>query len=399
MKHKLISLLFAGHLLTDVCQGAVPALLPFFIAAYHLSYSAAGFLVLAATISSSVVQPLFGHLADRVSMPWLIAFGPLLAGLGIAFAGLSRDYHYILIGVTLCGLGAAIYHPEAARMANWASGEKKASGMSIFSVGGNAGFALGPVVTAGLVLAWGLKGMGFFLIPAFLGAALLLKAFTRQPSVSHNDPPAQEVPLTAEPNVQDAWVPFMVLVGAIVCRSVLLQGFNAFFPLYWIEVFHKSETAASTMLTVALGMGVMGNLAGGWLADRFGNKKTVLAAFVLLIPLLLAFVRLQNDLAATLLLVPIGFVMFVSFGPMIVMGQQYLPGRVGFASGITIGLAVSIGGFAAPLLGKLADHAGIHAVFYLLILFPVLSAALFFALPKDAVPEKTVLDVNKGLPG
>lgn len=125
MQYKIIFLLFLGHLMTDISQGMVPALLPYFISEYHLTYSAAGFLVLALTVSSSILQPFFGYLADKKSLPWFVALGPILAGLGIAIAGIFHQYYLIVAGVFLCGIGVAAFHPEGARMAGIAAGEKK----------------------------------------------------------------------------------------------------------------------------------------------------------------------------------------------------------------------------------------------------------------------------------
>jgi len=385
MKYKIIFLLFAGHLMTDVSQGMVPALLPYFISEYHLTYSAAGFLILALTVSSSVVQPLFGYLADKRSLPWFVAMGPLLVGLGVAIAGFFHQYYLIVAGVFLCGLGVAAFHPEGARMAGIAAGEKKASGMSFFSVGGNAGIALGPLIATGLILLWGLKGIIFYFVPAFLMAIILFQAvgsFSGLSTAGNNGTKKTENNMANNMEMDDAWVAFILLTLAIICRSILFQGINTFLPSYWIEIFHASKEGASTSLTILLGTGVVGNLVGGRLADRFGNQKTVLVGFILLIPQLLLFVNLTNQLPATILLMTIGFTSYVTFSPMIVMGQQFLPSRVGFASGITIGLATSVGGFAAPILGRLADLAGMQAVFQLLVAFPILAVLLVYFLPK-----------------
>ncbi|WP_089609886.1 MFS transporter [Dehalobacterium formicoaceticum] len=388
MQYKILFLLFAGHLITDVTQGMVPALLPHFIAEYGLNYSAAGFLILALTISSSIVQPVFGYLADKKSLPWFVALGPLLAGIGIAIAGLFHQYYIIVAGIFICGLGVAAFHPEGARIAGKVAGEKKASGMSFFSVGGNAGFALGPMVTTGLILLLGLKGISLYLVPAVIMSLILFQAvgrlsrFSPQGNQNGEELRADQNKPDEDDGLHDAWGAFVLLTLAIICRSIIHQGMNTFLPSYWIEVFHASKEGASLALTIMLGMGVLGNLAGGRLGDRFGYQRTVLVAFLLLIPQLFIFSNLTNASAATILLMTIGFTVFVSFSPMIVMGQLFLPKRAGFASGITIGLAVSVGGFVAPLWGKLADFAGVAAVFHFLPVFPVLAVILMYFVPK-----------------
>lgn len=149
---RALGLLSAGHLASDFCQGAVPALVPFLIAQRGYTYSDATALVLAATVGSALAQPLFGLWADRARSPWLMPAGLALGGTGIALAGVAPGFELTLATVALSGLGVAAFHPEAARLANYASGDRRATGMSHFSVGGNAGFALGPLITTPVVL-------------------------------------------------------------------------------------------------------------------------------------------------------------------------------------------------------------------------------------------------------
>src|SRR5256885_8551197 len=147
----------AGHLFTDVSQGAVPALLPFLKSHMHLSYAAVSTLVLAATISSSIIQPVFGRYSDRRSLPQLMPLGVLFGGLGIAVVGIAPSYGLVFLAIVVSGIGVAAFHPEGSRFANYLSGSRRASGMSLFSVGGNVGFALGPVLVTPLLLAFGLR--------------------------------------------------------------------------------------------------------------------------------------------------------------------------------------------------------------------------------------------------
>src|SRR5438067_6320656 len=176
---RAMAALSAGHLFTDVSQGSIPALLPFLIARDHLNYAAASALVLAATISSSVIQPVFGHLSDRISLPWLMPVGPALGGLGVALAGWAPTYPLTFAAIVLSGIGVAAFHPEGSRFANYVSGARRASGMSLFSVGGNVGFALGPVLVTPLLVAFGLHGTAFVLIPTWLMAAVLIAELPR----------------------------------------------------------------------------------------------------------------------------------------------------------------------------------------------------------------------------
>jgi len=375
-----LAMLCVGHMLDDVNQGAIPAMLPYFIAAHDLSYSAAAGLVLAVTVSSSVLQPFLGQFSDRHSAPWLVPAGLFLAGAGVALSTLMPTYLLIALSIGLSGLGVAAFHPEAARFANLAAGARRATGMSVFSLGGNLGFAVGPLVTTALLLAFGLRGGLFLAIPATAMALLIawqLPRFTARPRLSHGKG------IAAASRGGDAWGPFLRLTGAVVTRSIVFFGLNTFIPLYWQDVLHQPTGAGGLALTVLFTAGAVGTLAGGWLSDRHGRRLVVLSAMAVLALGLVAFVLVQDVAMATLLLVPLGLALNAPSSVMVVMGQEYLPTRVGTASGVTLGLAVSVGGLAAPLLGHMADTYGIHAVLSLLAVLPVLAIGFAATLPRS----------------
>ena len=174
-----MAVLSAGHLFTDVSQGSIPALLPFLITRQHLNYASASALILAATISSSIIQPLFGHVSDRRSLPWLMPIGPALGGLGVALIGIAPNYGLTFAAVVVSGIGVASFHPEGSRFANYVSGARRSSGMSLFSVGGNIGFALGPALVTPLVLVFGLHGTLLMIVPTWLMALVLVHELPR----------------------------------------------------------------------------------------------------------------------------------------------------------------------------------------------------------------------------
>ncbi|MDI5903857.1 MFS transporter, partial [Streptomyces sp. 12257] len=164
-----------GHACVDVYQGAVAALVPFFVAERAYSYAAASGIVLAASLLSSVVQPLFGALTDRWEMPWLLPLSALTAGSGVALSGVFGSYPLTLAAVAVSGIGVAAYHPEAARAARAvASGGN--TGMGWFSLGGNVGFALAPLLVAAVIAMGGLHASPLLVVPAVAGAALCAAA-------------------------------------------------------------------------------------------------------------------------------------------------------------------------------------------------------------------------------
>jgi FSR family fosmidomycin resistance protein-like MFS transporter len=368
-----VLLLAVSHLASDLNQGALPAMLPLFIAQRHFSYSVAAFLVLATNAISSFLQPAFGWWADRRPTPWLAAAGLLTATLGMAAAGVVSSYPMLIVAVAVSGLGLAAFHPEAARLVHRHSGAQRGSAMGIFTVGGNAGFAAGPILTTGLLIWLGLKGSLLLLAPSLIVAPLLLFQFGRRPESASS---ARDFRPAPEAQGNDDWPPFLIMTVAIVFRSVVFFGLNTFLPLYFMGVFGSTKEQGSTALSLMLVAGALGTLAGGLLADRFsriGLVRVTLCAVPLLVLLLVAC---RSSAWAMAALAPLGFVLFMPFSVMVVLGQEYLPNRVGTASGVTIGLAGTVGGLATPLLGHIADLRGIHAALSSLILVAVAAAVL-----------------------
>ncbi len=397
MQLKRVGLLSMGHLVTDVNQGALPALLPFFISAHHLSFAAAGGIVFAANIASTVVQPLFGHGADRFSKPWFLPVGLLLAGLGLSLTGLTGDYLYIILFAVLSGIGVAAYHPEAARLVNFASGTQKGQGMSIFGAGGMLGFAVGPLLATSFLLNFGIKGTLGLLVPVIIMAVIMTTQVNKLATVPLHAHPAKKASDEEAP-VQEAWAPFIRLTMSVMTRSILFYGLITFVPLYWINALHQSKTAGATALAIMSVSNVVGNLLGGKMADRFGHIRVMLIGYAFLVIFLPLLVWVDTPLAATLLLIPLGMSLGSTQSPSIVIGQKYLPNRVGFSSGITIGVAVAVGGIATPLIGKIADLHGIRMALTSICFLPALAGAIAFTLPDPdklkphTVPKELSLD-------
>ncbi len=371
--------LSAGHLFTDVNQGAVAALVPFLVAERGLSLAAAGSLVLAATLSSSIVQPLFGYFSDNRPLPALMPLGVMVGGAGIALAGVAPTYPLILACILVSGLGVAAFHPESARFANYVSGARRARGMSFFSVGGNAGFALGPVLTTPLVLYFGLSGTLFLALPAALmGFAFLhelprLLSFRPESSETNGERDADATP--------GRWGPFVRMVGVVTVRSFVYFGMVTFVGSYYVRVLGTSPALANTALSVMLFAGAVGTLALGPLADRVGRKVVVTGTMLVLAPLIYAF-TLAGPLPGMALLALIGAATIGTFGVTVVMGQEYLPGRIGVAAGITMGLSIGLGGLGAPFLGALADAYGLPTMMLAVASLPLLGLVLSLSLPR-----------------
>jgi MFS transporter, FSR family, fosmidomycin resistance protein len=379
VNRRAMATLSAGHLCTDIAQGSVPAMLPFLKAHDHLSYAALSALVLAATISSSVIQPLFGHLSDRLSLPWLMPLGPALGGLGIALAGLASSYGLVFVAILLSGVGVAAFHPEGSRFANYVSGARRASGMSLFSVGGNVGFALGPVIVTPALLAFGLHGTLLVLVPTWLMAVVLVHELPRLKGF-RSDVVAGRVRRGDEP---EAWGAFTVLAGVIAVRSFVYFGLVTFIPLYFIHDLHSSKALGNAALSAMLLGGAGGTLIGGPLADRFGTRAVLIGSMAVTPPLVVGMLASGPALGIVFAALA-GAATIATFAVTIVMGQELLPGRLGISAGVTIGLSIGLGGVGAPLLGLLADAHGLRSVFEAVAALPVLALLLALALPNRA---------------
>jgi FSR family fosmidomycin resistance protein-like MFS transporter len=373
-----LTVLGAGHVCVDMCQGAVPALLPFFIAAHGWSYGQAAALVLAATIGSSIVQPAFGHWADRVSLPWLMPAGVTVAILGIALAGVLPTYAGVLAVIAVSGFGVGAFHPEAARYANYVSGSRRATGMSMFSLGGNIGFALGPAIVTPAVLLLGLSGT---LVIAPLGLAVAAVLVRETPRLRTFQPGGGGAP--GDPDAPAAWGPFSRLVGAITARSAVYFGLQTFIPLWFVAHLGTSKALGNAALIAMLVAGAIGTIFGGRLADRIGRRPVLIGSMVLQLPLLFAFLAV-GPAGAIAVAALIGLVTISTFSVTVVMGQEYLPGRLGLASGVTLGLAIGIGGVWASVLGVIADRFGLTTVMDIIAVLPLVGLALALTLPRNA---------------
>jgi MFS transporter, FSR family, fosmidomycin resistance protein len=373
--------LSSGHLATDLAQGALPALLPFLAERFDLSYTMVGALVLAATISSSLIQPAFGLWSDARGALWLLPAGVAVSGLGIAFASIAPSYALVLAGVLVSGVGVAAYHPEGSKFASYVSGDRRASGMSLFSVGGNVGFALGPLVASFFVitLGLGLDGGVLIVLPGLAVAAFLLSALGYLGTFAPEENGRTEA--VASRNQPRGLALLLLIVGL---RSLAHMGLFTFVPLYEIQR-GRSAAYGTTLLALFLFAGAVGTLAGGPLADRFGRRTVLLGSFVVATPLIVTYV-LAGGVVGAVALTLSGAAVIGTFGVTLVMSQEYMPSRVGMASGLSIGMAIGLGGVAALSLGALADSIDLETAVLATAVGPALCIVLTRFLPSSQQP-------------
>jgi MFS transporter, FSR family, fosmidomycin resistance protein len=382
-----ISALSAGHFATDFSNGALPALLPFLVTRFDLSYTQVGAIMLVSALASSIIQPLFGLWSDRRGAVWMLPVGVLLAGGGMALAAASPNYGLCLAFVTVSGLGTAAYHPEGSKFANYVSGSRRASGMSLFSIGGNLGVAVGAAVTAPLLLVFGRLGGLLIAVPAVAVGVLLLAALGYLRAFEPERRRARELAGDDRPGA------LSLLLGIVALRSVGWFGLLTFVPLWAVSLGH-SKSYGNNLLALMLFTGGVGTLVAGPLADRIG-RRPVLVASLFATPILVAiFVAVGGALGAAALAL-VGVSVVGTFGVTGVMSQEYLPSRIGLASGLVIGFSIGLGGVAALTLGAVADAVDLETAMYACAVVPALAIPLGLLLPsaparRGLAPEPVV---------
>ena len=379
--------LSGGHLAVDFASGSVPALIPFMTDRFNLGYALSALLLLAATASSSLVQPLFGLWSDRRGALWLIPGGALVAALGVGGAAVSPAYPLVLVLVLVGGLGVAAFHPEGAKFASYASGRKRASGMAYFNSGGNAGYALGAFATGQLVVWLGLVGGLLAMIPVVITALALARAV---PALARLEPTAEAAALDLGEDRPRA----MALLGLVISlRSVSWFTLLAFVPLWVVSLGH-SKADGNRLLFLMLLAGAAGTLMLGPVADRIGLRRTLVITQALLTPLILVFVYVGGA-PGVVALALVGVCVVGTFGVTMVLSQLYLPRQVGLASGLSVGLAMGIGGVAAVVLGAVADAVDLRVALTISSLAPLFGVVACLRLPAPARRTKPVESLRR----
>ncbi|MFH0960170.1 MAG: MFS transporter [Pseudomonadota bacterium] len=349
---KILCVLSLGHLATDVCQSALPAILPFLKAKLLLSYAMSGAILMASNITSSVIQPLFGYLSDQKGKPFLLPVGCLCAGLGLSFIAVPESYWMVMLLVTVSGLGIACYHPEGFKTASFFTGSRMATGMAVFTIGGNIGLALGPLAPTFIISHFGLDRL-----PLMMGFAIifLLSLAFVWGSISHSRRSHRFKGRSQNDIPKGTLVSVGLIIAAVIMRSWTHFGLMAYIPFYYIDYEQGDPLYAGTLVSGFLFGGAIGTLIGAPLADRFGHKRYFvfsLALTSMLFPLIL----FTHGIMLFLSLGLVGMALISSFTVTMVMAQKLLPNNLGVASGLLAGFAIGTGGIGVTLLGVIADH-------------------------------------------
>ncbi len=374
MNKKALAILSAGHLITDINQGALPALLPFFKEAMGLSYTLAGIILLFGNLASSVIQPAFGYVSDRRPMQWLLPLAPFIACLGMSVTGFIPNYFLLLICVIVSSVGIASFHPEGFKTAHFFTGDKKATGMSIFAVGGGLGFAIGPIFVITLITSFGLKGTLGMIVPGILITIILFLNILWLTNPIHSAfKQAKKEAKTPLSKSQKRTL--LLLIGLVTVRSWAQSGLVSYIPFYYIDYLKGNPLYAGKLVSTFLMAGALGSLIGAPMADRWGHKKFLLTTLILSFPLLLLFYN-SSGLTAFILLAISGMVLISTFALTTVMAQALLPQHLGMVSGLMVGFAIGAGGIGITLLGTIADTWGVPMALKVIFAMPLIAFGL-----------------------
>jgi MFS transporter, FSR family, fosmidomycin resistance protein len=365
---KILCVLSLGHLATDVCQSALPAILPFLKAKLLLSYAMSGAIMMASNITSSVIQPLFGYLSDQKEKPFLLPMGCLCAGLGLSFIAVPDSYWLVLLLVIVSGLGIACYHPEGFKTASFSTGSRMATGMAVFTIGGNIGLALGPIAPTFIIAHFGLDHLPLMLVFPMI----FLVCLTFVWGAIGRSRPIKISKTTAQGSIQKGtYISLGLTIAAVIMRSWTHFGVMAYIPFYYIDYEKGDPLYAGTLVSTFLFGGAIGTLIGAPLADRFGHKRYFMFSLALT-SMLFPLILVTHGVMLFLSLGIVGMALISSFTVTIVMAQALLPDNLGVASGLMAGFAIGTGGIGVTLLGVLADHFGVPTALKSIMLLPVM---------------------------
>ncbi len=365
------------HMLNDIMQSLLTSLYPLLKANYALDFVQIGLLTFAFQVTASLLQPAVGIATDKWPMPFSLPVAMLSTCAGLITLAYAHSFPVLVIGACMIGVGSAIFHPEASRVARVASGGRHGLAQSFFQVGGNTGTAIGPLLAAFIVLPYGQESLSWFSLIALAGFAVLSWVsvwYSRHRRSNAGRPPvSRTLPLSKN----KVLVTLVVLLILTATKNAYLASLSSYFTFYTIEKFGLSVQDAQLLLFLFLGASAAGVFFGGPIGDRFGSRIVIWFSILGVIPFAL-MLPYANLFWTAALVVLIGFIFSSAFSAIVVFAQELVPGRVGLIAGMFFGFAFGFGGIGAAVLGVFADREGIEFVFRLCSYMPLLGLLTVF---------------------
>lgn len=366
-----------AHLLNDLIQAMLPSIYPLLKTNFSLSFGQIGVIALVYQVTASLLQPWIGLYTDKHPKPYLLPCGMVMTLIGVALIAMATSYPMLLLASATVGVGSATFHPEASRIARLASGGRFGTAQSTFQVGGNTGSAIGPLLTAAIVIPFGQGAVAWFMLVALTAIFVLyrLTVWVRQ----HGQAKSKSLAKGHDEGLSRHQV---IQAIAVICvlmfaKFVYIASFTNYFTFYLIERFSLSVQQSQIFLFMFLAAVAAGTFAGGPVGDRIGRKAVIWISFLGVAPFALALPYASLFWTAVLAII-VGLVMSSAFAALVVYAQEAVPGRVGLVSGLMFGLMFGIGGLGAAGLGVLADIKGIVWVYGITSFLPLLGVATAF---------------------
>ena len=377
-----------SHLLNDTIQALIPSIYPLLRESYHLTFAQLGWITFTFQCTASLFQPLVGWTLDRKPLPHSLAVGMGLSLIGLLALSVANNFGLILLSAAMVGLGSAIFHPEASRVAHMAAGMRRGFAQSLFQLGGNAGTALGPLLAAIIIVSRGLGHIAWFSLLALVGVIVLWKIGTWQRNnyhrIVHKAHPAGHRHL-ALPRSK-VILSLGVLVALVFSKYVYLTSLTSYYTFYLIDRFSVSIRTSQLFLFVFLFSVALGTIVGGPVGDKIGRKRVIWVSILGVAPFSLAMPHV-GLVATVVLTVFIGMILASAFSAIIVYAQELVPGKVGMVAGLFFGLAFGSAGVGSAALGQLADHTSIEFVFAVCAFLPLIGLLTAF-LPNIEPPRQ-----------
>jgi MFS transporter, FSR family, fosmidomycin resistance protein len=377
-----------SHLLNDTIQALIPSIYPLLRESYHLTFAQLGWITFTFQCTASLFQPLVGWTLDRKPLPHSLAVGMGLSLIGLLALSVANNFGLILLSAAMVGLGSAIFHPEASRVAHMAAGMRRGFAQSLFQLGGNAGTSLGPLLAAIIIVSRGLGHIAWFSLLALVGVIVLWKIGTWQRNnydrIAHKAHPAGH-PRLALPRGK-VILSLSVLVALVFSKYVYLTSLTSYYTFYLIDRFGVSIRTSQLFLFVFLFSVALGTIVGGPVGDQIGRKRVIWFSILGVAPFSLALPHV-GLVATAVLTVFIGMILASAFSAIIVYAQELVPGKVGMIAGLFFGLAFGSAGIGSAALGQLADHTSIEFVFAVCAFLPLIGLLTAF-LPNIEPPRQ-----------
>lgn len=373
VKYSTFGVLSFAHCLNDMYSNYLPQMLPFLVVAIALSTTRAAILISVFTISSSLIQPIFGYFLDRQGKRWLVHVGTLWMAIMLSLTGLVQSYPLLVLLAGLAGLGTAAFHPQASTMITVLSGDRKAVLLSTFIAFGSIGFALSPLLLVPLFETYGLQATIYTVLPGIFVALLLYFYAPENKDLGGKVPTLSEV----IQSLKTARSELLAITSVIAIRSLAFTGLLTILPLYF-QAQNLSSIASGHLVFIMLFSGAIGGIIGGFISDHYGRKPLIVSSLILTTPLFYGFIHSKGTLS-TVFLALAGATLLSSFSVTVVAAQEAIPNNKSLAAGLTMGFAGGIGGLMVIIIGRIGDLYGLSTAIYVLTMLPIVAGfmALF----------------------